>query len=109
MSAPLRPDSPRSFENRPQPPQLPRPAQQALAARHVAVEAESSCNAVSLEAFAFMPYKLQGRMWADPQQSKTVYEPMMAAAQAWVQRRKCKHPDLHFFAERQQPLPALRW
>ncbi len=56
-----------------------------------------------------MPYRLQGRMWADPMQNKTVYQPMMAAAEAWVQRRKCTHPDLHFFVDRMQPLPMLRW
>lgn len=109
MSAPPCPDTPQPLETRPQPPQLPLPAQQALATRHAAVSEEQCCSAVTLESFAFMPYKLQGRMWADPMQSKTVYEPMMAAAEAWVQRRKCKHPDLHFFAERSQPLPTLRW
>ena len=108
MSAPRTADSPRTTENRPQPPQLPQPAQQALAARQAAVQG-SSPKAVVLEAFAFMPYRLQGHMWADPMQNKSVYEPMMAAAQAWVQRRRCKHPDLHFFVERKQPLPQLRW
>ena len=108
MSAPPRPESPRSLENRPQPPQMPLPAQQALAARQASNKGNSS-GAVALEAFAFMPYKLQGHMWADPMQNKSVYEPMMAAAVAWVQRRRCKHPDLHFFAERMQPLPQLRW
>lgn len=109
MSAAPHPSSPRPVETRPQPPQMPLPAQQAFAAKQASVTTEQSCNAVTLEAFAFMPYKLQGRMWADPMQNKSVYEPMMAAAEAWVQRRKCTHPDLQFFANRIQPLPALRW
>ena len=87
---------------------MPLPARQALAARKAAVET-SSPKAVVLEAFAFMPYKLQGCMWADPFQNKSVYEPMVAAAEAWVERHRCKHPDLHFFLERLQPLPQLRW
>ena len=87
---------------------MPLPAQQALAAKQAEVES-SSPKAVLLEAFAFMPYKLSGRMWADPTQNKSVYEPMMAAAEAWVQRRRCKHPDLHFFVKSLQPLPQLRW
>ncbi len=110
MSAPLEPGSPRPVETRPQPPQMPLPAQQAFAVQQASVTQESGCPAVTLEAFAFMPYKLSGRMWADPMQNKGVYEPMMAAAEAWVQRLcKCTHPDLRFFADRMQPLPMLRW
>ncbi|KAL3161352.1 hypothetical protein ABBQ32_010249 [Trebouxia sp. C0010 RCD-2024] len=109
MSASPTAESPCSTENRPQPPQMPLPAQQALAARQAAVKGGSASDAVVLEAFAFMPYKLHGYMWSDPAQNKSVYEPMMGAAETWVQRRRCKHPDLHFFAERLQPLPQLRW
>lgn len=109
MSAPPDPESPRPVETRPQAPHLSLPAQQAFAARQASVAEESSCCAISLQAFAFMPYKLQGRMWADPVHNKTVYEPMMAAAEAWVHRRKCTHPDLHFFVQRMQPLPMLHW
>lgn len=109
ISATPHPQSPRSVEARPQPPIIPQQAQHALRRRQHALAEEQACDAVALEPFAFMPYKLQGAMWADPLHNKAVYGPMMAAAQAWVQRRKCKHPDLEFFADRAQPLPTLRW
>lgn len=109
ISTPPHPQSPRSVETRPQPPIIPQPAQHALTLRQHAVAEEHACDAVTLEAFAFMPYKLHGAMWADPLHNKSVYGPMMAAAQAWAQRRKCTHPDLQFFVDRMQPLPTLRW
>ena len=102
------PESPNPTENRPQPPYMPLPAQQALAARQASVRGDSP-HAVTLEAFAFMPYKLQGCMWADPAQNKSVYEPIFPPAEAWEQGRSGAHPDFHFFAERMQPLPQLRW
>lgn len=109
ISAAPHPQNPRSAETRPQPPVIPQQAQHALTLRQHALAEERDCGTVALEAFAFMPYKLQGAMWADPSHNKSVYGPMIAAAQAWVQRRKCKHPDLDFFADRVQPLPTLRW
>lgn len=109
MSARPKVNSPRSLEARPQAPCTPRPVQQALMHRQQAMAQQHSCEAVILESFAFMPYRLQGAMWADPLHNKSVYGPMIAAAQEWVQRRKCTHPDLRFFADRIQPLPTLRW
>ena len=109
ISARPHPQSPRSLETRPQPPITPQLAQHAQMLRQHVVAEEHACDAVVLEAFAFMPYKLQGAMWADPVHNKSVYGPMMAAARAWVERRKCTHPDLQFYVDRMQPLPTLRW
>lgn len=66
-------------------------------------------NVHCLSPWAFMPYKAGGRLWSDPANRCRQHLPMIAAGQAWVERRGVHLPDLEFFKRSQQELLGRRY
>jgi len=50
-----------------------------------------------LQPWAFAHYKATGKLWSDPANRYIQHMPMMAAAEAWTERRGVHLPDLVFF------------
>ncbi|KAK9838258.1 hypothetical protein WJX81_000728 [Elliptochloris bilobata] len=65
----------------------------------------AGANAAFLPAFAFVPYKMQGRLWAEDERSGSVHAGMAEAALRLHEELKSRHSDLVFFL---QNSPARR-
>jgi len=52
-----------------------------------------------LPAFAFVPYKMQGRVWAEDEQSAGTHAAMVDAALQLHAVAKLRHSDLDFFLQ----------
>ncbi|KAK9828940.1 hypothetical protein WJX72_002934 [[Myrmecia] bisecta] len=90
----------------PQPPQPTPSAAAAYEVRRQQYVQQHRQQAVFLQPFAFVPYKMTGNTWLEDEASSVTHAAMIAAAGAWVQRRRATHPDLEFFAQHSRNLPA---